>query len=119
MSPAVPLSHHCAAISFLSELFLGWNSIQWGWRIKTQQDTASVTRRLQIVPSPEQEQIPHWSHRHSVWAQQPVCSLNNDQSRSRERNRQEAAMGRCVVVLGATPAIAEGEIPDDFRVGEA
>lgn len=33
--------------------------------------------------------------------------------------RQEAAMGRCVVVLGADPAITENKIPGDFSVGEA
>lgn len=28
-------------------------------------------------------------------------------------------MGRCVVVLGADPAIPENKIPGDFSVGEA
>lgn len=97
MSPAVPLPHHCAAISFLPELFLAQNSIQWGLRppgarhsINTEQGTASVTGRLQIVTSPEQEPIPHWSQRHSAWAQQPGCRLNNTAERGKGKKRQWA-----------------------------
>lgn len=83
-------------------------------RINTERDAASVTSRLQIVTSPEQEQIPHWSQRHSVWAQQPVCSVNNAAEQEQREERARSSNGQMCGGLGATPATAEDETPDGF-----